>query len=76
MILSTVIADINGALDAGADLPAPRAILQRCQASGATAAQVDSLLQKLRTATRDAERDDLLLDIVTTWCASHVRVWN
>lgn len=79
----TVIADIDNellaALDARAGLLTLRAILLRYHASGVTAAQVAALLQELRPVTQEGPLEDVILDaldMVTGWCAPHLRVWD
>ena len=79
----TIIADIDrdllAALDARAGLLALRAILLRYKASGVTAAQVAALLHELRPATQEWPLEDVILDaldMVTGWCAPHLRVWD
>ena len=78
-----IIADIDrgllAALDARAGLLALRTILLRYHASGVTAAQVAGLLQELRASAQDGAREDVILDaldMVTGWCAPHLRVWD
>ncbi|TDY34990.1 hypothetical protein [Janthinobacterium sp. 75] len=79
----TIIADIDrdlfAALDARAGLLTLRAILLRYKASGVTAAQVAALLHELRPATQEGPLEDVILDaldMVTGWCAPHLRVWD
>jgi hypothetical protein len=79
----TIIADIDtdllAALESGSGLLTLRAILLRYKASDVTAAQVAGLLQELRPATQEGPLEDVILDaldIVTGWCAPHLRVWD
>ncbi|MEG0882022.1 MAG: hypothetical protein RSH52_12235 [Janthinobacterium sp.] len=79
----TIIADIDtdllAALESGSGLLTLRAILLRYKASGVTAAQVAGLLQELRPATQEGPLEDVILDaldMVTGWCAPHLRVWD
>lgn len=79
----TISADIDrdllAALDARAGMLTLHAILLRYKASGVTAEQVESLLQELRGATHDEALEDAILDaldMVTGWCAPHLRVWS
>lgn len=71
--------DLRAALDARAGLLTLHAIMLRYKASGVTAEQVASLLQELRGATHDEALEDAILDaldMVTGWCAPHLRVWS
>lgn len=79
----TIIADIDtdllAALESGSGLLTLRAILLRYKVNGVTAAQVAGLLQELRPATQEGPLEDVILDaldIVTGWCAPHLRVWD
>ena len=79
----TIIADIDtdllAALESGSGLLTLRAILLRYKASGVTAAQVAGLLQELCPATQEGPLEDVILDaldMVTGWCAPHLRVWD
>ena len=78
-ILADIDRDLLAALDARAGLLTLRAILLRYKASGVTAAQVAALLQELRPATQEGPLEDVILDaldMVTGWCAPHLRVWD
>ena len=78
-IIAEIDRDLLAALDARADLLTLRAILLRYHASGVTAAQVAGLLQELRAAMQDGAREEVILetlDMVTGWCAPHLRVWD
>lgn len=78
-IIAEIDRDLLAALNARADLLTLRAILLRYHASGVTAAQVAGLLQELRAFAQDGAREDAILDaldMVTGWCAPHLRVWD
>jgi len=78
-ISADIDTDLRAALDARAGLLTLHAILLRYKASGVTAEQVESLLQELRGATQDEALEDAILDaldMVTGWCAPHLRVWS
>ena len=78
-IIAEIDRDLLAALDARAGLLTLRAILLRYHASGVTAAQVAGLLQELRAFAQDGAREDAILDaldMVTGWCAPHLRVWD
>ena len=78
-ILADIDRDLLAALDARAGLLTLRAILLRYHASGVTAAQVAALLQELRPVTQEGPLEDVILDaldMVTGWCAPHLRVWD
>ena len=82
-ILADIDRDLFAALDARAGLLTLRAILLRYHASGVTAAQVAALLHELRPSMEDSAQEDPLedvildaLDMVTGWCAPHLRVWD
>ena len=82
-IIAEIDRDLLAALNARADLLTLRAILLRYHASGVTAAQVAGLLQELRASAQDGVQDEAredvildALDMVTGWCAPHLRVWD
>ena len=78
-IIAEIDRDLLAALNARADLLTLRAILLRYHASGVTAAQVAGLLLELRAFAQDGAREDAILDaldMVTGWCAPHLRVWD